>query len=453
MGCFLACFGSSKDRRRRKQRHRKVQPRRQRNEGFDPVQSTVSSVQEELEKPIPEPASDIRDNKPEENLSLSARKKVTFDSNVRTYEHVPVEESIDFSAEKEDGGIAKKKEEEGDVAKPRQSHSSSEGSSITSSEGSFPPNHRYQNCRESDDELDYEESDVDELDDDDDDDDDDDGELDYGDIDEDDGIVQSRSRISTARVVTEQIGTCAVPGEGPDSGSGKPNQYARDRSAYVHPVLNPVENLSQWRAVKSKGTPAMKQRKENLASSQETPGFSFSSEPTFKTLSSSSRAKPDWPRKSGQEIAVDASLSTWLGSSECTTINKTTAIGFDAITPEKAMSVGSNSPRSFDDRPILGALTMEEIKQFSASNSPRKSPNRSPDEMPIIGSVGTYWNHSSSAKDSGSVSSYKGIPNTTSKYREDKIVNWHSTPFETRLERALTGGAIGTHSAHTSNVC
>ncbi|KAG2719280.1 hypothetical protein I3760_03G260700 [Carya illinoinensis] len=104
------------------------------------------------------------------------------------------------------------------------------------------------------------------------------------------------------------------------------------------------------------------------------------------------------------------------------------------------MLQGSNSSGYQDDRPILGALTVEELKQFSAPSSPRRSPSQSPDEMPIIGTVGTYWSHNTvPAKDSGSASSYKGIPNTTSKYREDKRVNWHSTPFETRLDRALKG--------------
>ncbi|KAF2294894.1 hypothetical protein GH714_026878 [Hevea brasiliensis] len=138
--------------------------------------------------------------------------------------------------------------------------------------------------------------------------------------------------------------------------------------------------------------------------------------------------KSDQSKKSNQEIAVDASLSNWLGSSENTTINK---------------------PSTID----LGALTVEELKQLSLSSSPRRSPSHSPDEMAIIGTVGTYWNHSGSGNDSGSVSSFKGIPNTTSKYREDKRVNWHSTPFKTRLERALNGGAAAeAYHTHTFNV-
>ncbi|KAF3571074.1 hypothetical protein F2Q69_00063850 [Brassica cretica] len=60
------------------------------------------------------------------------------------------------------------------------------------------------------------------------------------------------------------------------------------------------------------------------------------------------------------------------------------------------------------------------------------------DSSSLGGTVGGYWgNHSKGVDSGGSVSSFKGIPNTTSKYREDKSVNWHSTPFEARLEKAL----------------
>ena len=104
-----------------------------------------------------------------------------------------------------------------------------------------------------------------------------------------------------------------------------------------------------------------------------------------------------------------------MGSNETTPVNKSSPVSVNTATPERSASQGSNS---FQDRPILGALTVEELRQFSASSSPRKSPSRSPDEIPLIGTVGTYWSHAGPAKDSGSAASYKGIPNTTSKYRE-----------------------------------
>ncbi|KAF5727001.1 eisosome protein SEG2-like [Tripterygium wilfordii] len=413
MGCFLACFGSSKDRKRRRQRH-KVQPRDQRNASCTPPQSAASLVHDHLENTIT-PVLEVGD-KPVEQLSSSTRKRVTFDSNITTYEH---DEVSDFSPKNNDSD---NREEQENSAKSSQSQSS-DVSSITSSSGSYPPNHRYENCRDSDDELD-DDSDIDYHDDDSDD--DVDGVLEeYDDMYEDDYDSRiSRTRIPVTKVATDEIDSSTVIENLPE-GDVKPfglNRNTRDRSNYVHSVLNPVENLTQWKAVKARGTPpALRQQKENSSLDHESLK-SFSSEPCFKEMSFSFKAKSDQPKKSNQEMAVDASLSTWLGSAESTPSIKTTStntIALDSITPKPSMSGGSNSPISFEDRPILGALTVEELKQLSASSSssPRKSPSRSPDEMPIIGTVGTYWNDTNLAKDSRSATSYRGIPNTTSKYR------------------------------------
>ncbi|KAL6340331.1 hypothetical protein AAG906_040768 [Vitis piasezkii] len=425
MGCFLACFGSSKDAKRQKQRIH-VLPRDQRNGSFKPVQSIVSQKQESIEQPI-SLVSEIRE-KPEEQLSFAARKKVTFDSNVRTYEPISVHGSIESLPE----STGEKATEE-NLAKSSRSNLLSDDDSNTSSLGSYPPNHRYQNCAESDDEEDemqYGDSDPDDEDD------------EYNDSDEEDNdILGSKTRISPAQVITEEVDPKAIcPSPQRELKTIGANPNARDRSTYVHPVLNPVENLTQWKAVKGKGTPPLKLQKENLTSDKEPPRLSFSMEPNFKQSSFSNKSKINEPENLNQEIAVNASLSNWLVSSETTPTNKTSPIGVvDTISYQKGASYTSNSPRSQEDRPILGALTLEEIRQFSASNSPRRSPTRSPDDMPILGTVGTYWSHTGPAKDNDSAS-YKGIPNTTSKYREDKRVNWHSTPFEARLEKALSKG-------------
>ena len=109
---------------------------------------------------------------------------------------------------------------------PRESETSSEHSSIMSSSSSYPPNHRYQNCRESDDEddeIDYEESDPDDY--------------EYFD----DGALESRDRIHDIGGVTEEADGL-VEEEVKQIGLIRGD---RDRSGNVHPVLNPVENLTQ----------------------------------------------------------------------------------------------------------------------------------------------------------------------------------------------------------------
>ncbi|XP_022759774.1 nuclear polyadenylated RNA-binding protein 3-like [Durio zibethinus] len=396
MGCFLACFGSSKDRKTRKQRH-KI------NATYN-AQSTVSLERSNFETPI-SPVKEVRGDKAEEQLGSgsSPQKKVTFDTNIKTCEHVLVDESTDLNLLNEKDGEKKGKVKEKNLAKPRESEASSEQSSVTSSSSSFPPNHRYQNCRESDnedDELDCEESDLD-----------DDEDDDYEDFD--DGAVESRDRIRGLVGVTEEINGL-VEEEVKLIGLIR---GVRDGNGNVHPVLNPVENMTQWKAVKAKGATPFKLQKENLSLEHEEPRLSFSSELSFSFKSKSDHE----PKKLNEEVSVDASLSNWLSSTETTPVKKSSTFDAGTSTTERSMSQGSNSLRSPEDRPILGALTLEEIKKFSASSSPRKSPSRSPDEMPIIGTVGTYWSHVSTTKDSDSATTFKGIPNTTSKYSTERI--------------------------------
>ncbi|GER29664.1 N-(5'-phosphoribosyl)anthranilate isomerase [Striga asiatica] len=349
MGCFLGCFGGKKDQRRRRRRLSRGSPQRQRNRvenvhhdktvlsiketvtiSEQPIKETVT-ISEQPAKELQNKTEAVEQRSPSSSPSPSPKKRVTFNSDITTYEHVPVHDSIESLPE----------------------------------------------CPEN---------------------------------------IEKEKEVP----VDEEVESKPI--------------FTRDRS--VNSVLNPVENTAQWKVVKSKGTTNLLRpppQKENC----ELPCVSLSSEPTFKN-------KTEQSRKNGNRevAAVDASLSNWLSSPEVTPPKKKTSDfgGFfeTSISGKTNLSEGRNSVRSFEDRPILGALTVEELRQISATNSPRKSPSRSPDEMPIIGSVGTYWNDSSSKKQSDYSSSFNnGIPNTSSKYREDKRVNWNSMPFEARLESAL----------------
>nr|XP_023923865.1 uncharacterized protein LOC112035275 [Quercus suber] len=244
--------------------------------------------------------------------------------------------------------------------------------------------------------------------------------------------IDSRKHVSANETALKTIGLSPV---------------ARDRSQYVHSVLNPIENLTQWKAVQAKALTTIKyQEKENInlepyfniATSPEKentnlePHFNreTSPEPSFKQSKRS--LKPEFRdlKSAEHEVAVDTSLSSWLVESETTpkSSNSTNSV-------RNAPSEKLNSPRSHEDRPILGALTIEELRQYSASASPRWSRSRSPDDTPIIGTVGSYWSHTGQTMDSGSGSSGRGFTNTGSKKREDERMKWNSNPFEERLER------------------
>ncbi|XP_014495260.1 uncharacterized protein LOC106757165 [Vigna radiata var. radiata] len=360
MGCFLHCFGSStstKPRRKAHRQHRNAKDRLER--------PNVCSVPDYSQMVVHSTASQEVQAKPLEKLNASPKKKVTFDVNVKTYEP---DEVFDFQTEKS---------EEERPSVETLSQTKSEESSVTST-GSYPTDHRYHNCTCSDDEdaaMEYWDSDL--TDEDEDDDGDSDMGEEYDEMGEDfeDGIVYSSSRNGDNQEVVAEVES-PIPVYDKDVKSIGLNPNVRDRSVYVHSVLNPVENLTQWKAVKAKRGPPLVSQKENLVLKQE-------SRPAFGAES---------PKKLNREIAVDASLSNWLGSSETTPVSKSSYA-------ERNSSHGSNTVVSHEDRPILGALSVEELKQFSASCSPRKSQR---DEIAIIGSVGSYWNCGSYAQDSGS---------------------------------------------------
>nr|AAC20717.1 unknown protein [Arabidopsis thaliana] len=61
-----------------------------------------------------------------------------------------------------------------------------------------------------------------------------------------------------------------------------------------------------------------------------------------------------------------------------------------------------------------------------------------PGDRPIIGMVAAHWNEKEHSQISPKWWDGNGIPNSTNKYKEDQKVSWHATPFEERLEKALS---------------
>ncbi|KAL0390890.1 UNVERIFIED_CONTAM: hypothetical protein Scaly_0446100 [Sesamum calycinum] len=392
MGCFLGCFGGAKDHSRRKRRSKRSNaqvkhpfrwfaqfPVPNRNRVQNVQQESVTTAEQTNTEILPTNLVSelIKEPAGEEKLSPSPRKRVTFNSNITTYEHASIQESFNSLPEcKENFG----KEKQEDLAGTSQSNSLSEDdSSVISSVGSYPPNHRYHNARDSDDEAEeYGDSDMDDFaysDDEDDYGDDDehtDGKISYQEVCSESVItasVESRTESPAAQATNEEVESHMVkirpPNEEVEPFGSKGN--ARDRNDYINSVLNPIENITQWKAAKSKLAHPLTRQKENSGTNFEAP--SFSSESMLKS-------KPNHVKTDGQEIAVDASLSNWLVSPPKTMISKKTSFsGLDTVTSEKTMSDGPSPLRNFEDRPILGALTVEELRQISATPSQKRSPS------------------------------------------------------------------------------
>ncbi|KAK1581746.1 hypothetical protein Q3G72_008686 [Acer saccharum] len=390
------------------------------------LQVNESTKQEESEQPI-----SVSREKVDDPVIFITKKKVTFDLNVNNtqQESQPIEEVTD-----------KKEIEKEDEKETVPKETKLVPSSITPTVVSHVPNNRYQNCVTSEDEsedLGLEESDLD------DDDDDSDG----------DNLVGSNEKILVQEESSESLFSLSIDSrkhvyevelgekevnspmpvrslpiqEVEENEENGLSRNARDRSRYVRSVLNPVENLTQWKVVKAKATtpppPSKYQSKENIISMQDL-DVPVCPVPTFKLSTCSSVLNSDNKKVFDQDIAVDTSLSSWLVESETTPMSK-----ISTVSVGNSPSQSSSKPRSQGDESILAALAVEELKQLSASSiSPRRSRSQSPDE-PIIGTVGSYWSCTGKIMDSDSSSS-----------KEEERVKWDSIPFEARLEKALNTG-------------
>ncbi|KAL9228249.1 hypothetical protein vseg_003850 [Gypsophila vaccaria] len=384
MGCFLGCFGASKD---DKKHHKIAHHNPNVGKQCGPVNQTVAAKQVLLEEHDNSPIfeNSVRD-KQDEQSSIGTRKRVTFDTNVKEYEHVTCNEAPKTLEDDE---------KEADFTKPRQSSCTSESGSTLSSVISFPPNHRYQHCRVSDDEDDELGCEVSDLEDDEDElDEDDDKEAYDAEYSDDEYYSGQVSEITTRSCSSVESGDKSSvtyesqrAQESLDKETKTPVEFhrgARDRAAYVNAVLNPVENTAQWKHLKAKQTSSLKQQKENLPKSKLTENGS----------------------EDNYDVAVDASLSTWLSSTPKTPPTKAMPIMSEPMSPSASMSShGSNSVILREERPILGALTMEELNQVSATSSPRISPIRNPNEKPLR-TVGKHWTQ------------IEDSLNTTRKYKE-----------------------------------
>ncbi|KAF9682846.1 hypothetical protein SADUNF_Sadunf05G0150600 [Salix dunnii] len=170
------------------------------------------------------------------------------------------------------------------------------------------------------------------------------------------------------------------------------NGKTRIMSQYVHSVLNPVESASQWKLLKE----------DDFNSLQ------LSSEPS-ESLEQSEIATPKPQREVkessfGKDLEVEASLSSWLKPPQST-------LGGDNP------NIGTASSKNFRFGRTIG-------------------------DRPIIGMVAAHWNENETSQISPKWWDGNGIPNSTNKYKEDQKVSWHATPFEERLEKALSEESV-----------
>nr|GEW40385.1 protein JASON-like [Tanacetum cinerariifolium] len=96
---------------------------------------------------------------------------------------------------------------------------------------------------------------------------------------------------------------------------------------------------------------------------------------------------------------------------------------------------GSNDKQLNVDTSLSSWLPPKQAHQGRAN---RPFTGKTPGDRPIIGMVAAHWNADVPVASPPKWWDGNGIPNSTNKYKEDQKVSWHATPFEERLEKALS---------------
>ncbi|CAI0436914.1 unnamed protein product [Linum tenue] len=271
MGCMLGCFGLSSKRKRRKPPSR-ILPRDQQGFGsYEQLDNSASADIEFNEETVKKQAM--------EPVKGKIRKKVSFNLNVMAYE--PISSQDD---EAEDGKTEEIGNRRGTTLEELPPSPAEEDPTATKMV-SYPSNYRYRDCIDNYDDDDEEEEFYDES--------DLDSDEDYEEEEEEEVVGGQLGDIEEVRRRTRAIQDEQVPQHlfsslQASSNSGKwqekNDQNARERSQYIHSVLNPVENLAQWKEIKARGK--QQQKKENT-------------EPMLLPV---------------EKVVVASSLSNWLAS-------------------------------------------------------------------------------------------------------------------------------------------
>ncbi|XP_050886843.1 uncharacterized protein LOC127092085 isoform X2 [Lathyrus oleraceus] len=276
MGCFLQCFGLTTKRKRRKTLYKVLAREDQKYGNYEVLAITEKAII---------PYSESRDQEKEKSGVKPKKKKVSFNLNLQIYEANPSSYQV----------LEDEEEENKDTAAESEGRVLGDGSEAVIIR--YPSNHRYYNCsydQDEEDEIVYEESDID---------DEFDEEYDWDD-DDDDGGYESCENYGDDEVCDENSKQKMLSS---NDNELKSNSSGRERSMNMNSVLHPVENLSQWKAIKAKVISSKNRRKENVPSEENTSMLPLVSPCILE--SNDLQSKPLL-----KEIAVDASLSNWLVS-------------------------------------------------------------------------------------------------------------------------------------------
>ncbi|CAM0946637.1 unnamed protein product [Alopecurus aequalis] len=223
-------------------------------------------------------------------------------------------------------------------------------------------------------------------------------------------------------------------------GNFKSGKRGRTGRQFIYPVLRPIENKLQWMELRDESSPVVashppKRRYSCADSTENFPQQTFpSSVPTDTEPSESApfsfhanskeRAKevtsPEETRdQNGNQQLLDGGVGELLKNSSYS---------------EKpgVASLSSWLKTSYGDGENLSGIGGNVGKQQGFERITDVT------DVPIFVASGLNCNDDNPTPMLPKAWDGNGIPNTTTKYKEDQRVNWHATPFEERLMKVLS---------------
>ncbi|CAN6271570.1 unnamed protein product [Urochloa humidicola] len=221
-------------------------------------------------------------------------------------------------------------------------------------------------------------------------------------------------------------------------GTSKPGKRARASRQFIYPVLRPIENKLQWMELKAE-SPVLAsnppKRRNMSADFSEKPQHTFASSMATQTESLKSESFPFHDNCAEQEEAISPEEPKGQN------VNQQLFEGGEQSRENSEYGKHGVSSLSYWLKPS----SADDVRQHDDTNTEDSAGKelcydyeKNVFDVPIFPASGFNWDIDNPTPVLPKPWDGNGIPNTTTKYKEDQKVSWHATPFEERLMKVLS---------------
>ncbi|KAF7078372.1 hypothetical protein CFC21_082820 [Triticum aestivum] len=247
----------------------------------------------------------------------------------------------------------------------------------------------------------------------------------------------SDSPFPTPLVLRDDIQT---PGFTTHQGNFKPGKRGRASKQFLYPVLRPIENKLQWTELRDESSSPVvashppKRRylsadsTENEKPHQQTLPGSVNADAALSSESAPFLFHGGWKAQHAEEVACP----------EDENVNQQQLVGGGGV-GELLSKSSENGKHGVASLSCWLKTTCADGEGEGQTGRQLGFGSVDLSDVPVFVASGLNWdNENNPTPMLPKAWDGNGIPNTTTKYKEDQRVNWHATPFEKRLMKVLS---------------